>query len=309
MKNKKLIIAGIIIATFLMSTIFIQNANAIPVDYYVANIEQYYWPAVNCDNSGNIIGSSSDQQYGHLYTDGNSNMGYVVCLFNDISGGNFFVNAYSSSGYDSNLQVYVMYENLPWEWYQLSDLHVSNTSPTDIYVGTTNLVMAMLICVYDDGNPADLYIDNAFSSEYYFITNDWTSGANCGTVENPENVTGPLNDGQYACLTADYSGDVAEIVGTTYDWWASGDSYLRVYSESGYNSHLTIQVTALFTGDPGTLPWYVTEWYTVVDCYINSTTPQDIHFDSAWHGVKIMVDNVDSSPSKLYVDSLMTFPS
>jgi hypothetical protein len=309
MKTKKFVLSLAVIATLFLSALSIPNVSATTPDYYVTGYDQSGSPPQNCNNPGNIIGSSNDQQYANLFTDNNYNMGYIVCFFNDYASGDIVINAYSASGYTSLLLVYVWYDG-QYGWNQVYGDYVTSNTPTDVYIGClSSAIDAMTICVYNNGDEANLYIDSVLgydsSGFHYYLASAGYGTSGSGAVYDVDNVTGAYNDGYYACLVAENSYDSASIYGAVSEDWLAGTFVLRVYSESGYNSHITVSVT---DGIP-IYPYGILYYYDVYDGYVSSSTPIDLNFYSGnFRALRITVDNPGDSPSMLYIDTVFVYP-
>ncbi|MCZ2809403.1 MAG: hypothetical protein O2V44_08620, partial [Candidatus Bathyarchaeota archaeon] len=125
-----------------------------------------------------------------------------------------------------------------------------------------------------------------------------------GYVQNPENLVGGANDGQYATLYAGpYPGDQAVIVGSMGYLganYANGHIYLNGYSNPGYNSHLWVYVS------------YDNEnWDLVSSQYVSPSGPHWIDcgvYPNVFRYIAIAVYDEGGSPSKLKVDSVLVIP-
>ena len=113
--------------------------------------------AGSVSNANNVIGAQNGQYadfWGPNYGDGGS----INAQMNALSGGNIYVYGYSTSGYYSELWVYVSMDDNTWT--QLQPIVISSTTPNWINVGSyMGDFKYLALTGYDAGCSVNLHLD------------------------------------------------------------------------------------------------------------------------------------------------------
>ncbi len=150
------------------------------------------------------------------------------------------------------------------------------------------------LVLYGNGN---IHLYQYFMHDYMDAT--WY-GYYAG-VSNPDGIEGGRNDGNYAYLYATgWYGDQAVILGSMGNE-AKGHVYLYGYTDSGFNSHVSVWAAYDYGG-----PWYpVNE-----NLWVSQTAPGWINVGSYGSNFRYFAVAVyaDQAPATLYVDSVLVIP-
>ncbi len=138
--------------------------------YYDNSITStYHWhqnTAATVVESG-LLGQSPDYPNNLcalIYAGSYSDMAYIVTQTNAPGAGEVFVNAYSDSGYNSHMRVYVSPNNYNWYLLPYGDQYINSQtaqyydcgSVDQVYSDTINYVMVL---GWDSGSPVSLEVD------------------------------------------------------------------------------------------------------------------------------------------------------
>jgi hypothetical protein len=134
-----------------------------PSSHYVSGLAYpytYTYQTAGVDNANNIIGSSSDWNYAHLYATSSNAMAQLYTQLNaQVSGGKIILDGYSQQNYDSHLLVYVSTDDS--NWHQAADLHIEGTSHYPIECNYYSSAFSYIVVVaYDDTGSSSIYIDS-----------------------------------------------------------------------------------------------------------------------------------------------------
>jgi hypothetical protein len=237
------------------------NGNIHLYEYFVHNVNWYggyggYGGYYYVNNPNGIIGGSNDDQYTTLYAEGYDSQAMIIgsleYYLSNNAKGNIYLYGYSTPGYNSHIYVYVSYDYS--NWYYVSDQWITQSSPGLISVGSySSSFRYIAILVYNDYYTASSFnVDSVLvipplpqptSQNYWVSSINWYGWDGTGNVENPENLVGSSNDGQYATLYAGNPGDTGRIIGNM-NANAHGHIELYGYSASGYYSDLYVYVSS-----------------------------------------------------------------
>jgi hypothetical protein len=283
---------------------------------YVASIYSYGTSgAGTVTNPNNLVGIANDGQYTVLYGGNYGDGGWIIGNMNTAATGHVYVYGYSSSTYYTHLIVSVSYDGS--SWITISSQTV-NPGSTPYYIdcgSTASVFMYVKLNATDDNYYSARLVADAVHvirpAEYYVssINSYGTSGA--GSVSNPNNMIGSVNDGQYTTLYGGNLGDGGWIIGNL-NTAATGHVYIYGYSNAGYYTHLIVSVSSdgsswvtllNQTINPTASPYYI-------DCGLTVSTFNYIKLnaiDDNYYSAYLKVDSIHVIRREYYVSSINSY--
>lgn len=109
-------------------------------------------------NAGGLIGNGPDGNYANIYGGNPGDGGQITGQMSGVAGGNIQIYGYSTSGYYSNLYVYVSMDDSTW--YQIGNyVTVSSSTAYWISIGYYADFKYIAVCGYDSYDSVNLHLD------------------------------------------------------------------------------------------------------------------------------------------------------